>query len=228
MVKNDIHFYSVAQMSKKLFLFPLEGVHGVGKSSIISRFMLSGCVTVLREDFLETVSHTDITLADQITWCLTWYARIKEIYHGLEDGSVCVVVTDRCPLTSLLYCANPLQRTLVAHLLTIIWKEVMEECPGIVERKIFLFKNLNHVYINCLSRLEYSDHRKLRKALNEDSIPHLDNMLRMYVHSVTIDDIVVDLEDQQDPETEYCIVRDVLQKKLSILSPSLSKLFEND
>ena len=158
---------------KTLEFWAIEGVHGIGKTTIINEFKKNG-YTVFNELFSELLP-TDEKLTDydllfaETKWQWKYFKRLDQYCQDYFAGKIDppkygIVIIDRSYLTSALYTDNPSYADNLLGIGELLERKICEKYP-IKYNILFLSRLINNEYYDILyKRIEKEE---WRKNLNE-------------------------------------------------------------
>ena len=168
----------------KLIVVCIEGVHGVGKTTIC-RLLRSYGFNVRREIFVEKVADSPLppgSFTQEISWITSWCDWITSFYRdhvANEDssGGVKILFSDRCPLTPPIYATS--HNALLEMVARTAFSDLEEFLPiSIVP--VFIQLDLFLVYPRIVKRAQAEP---IREKFNELLPEHLERVDARYKSS---------------------------------------------
>ena len=170
----------------KVFVICIEGIHGVGKSTVCDRLREeNNPYHFLKEGFLnqdELYGFHEQSLMMESQWVHAWFRnifRLVETIEKKEGGEPLIIITDRSPYSGGIY-AKRNGRTLMTMV-----KKLMEECErtrNIHILTVCLRRERGNVWKDVGKRLE---NEPFRKKFKEDDPLHFEYCWKQYYKTYT-------------------------------------------
>lgn len=201
-----------------LTIVQVEGAHGVGKSTFLNNLEETDEVKILKEEFVSDVKNSKSDLIFQeFHWFMRWWDRVEE---WIQNPNSLILFTDRCPLTSLIYCADPMLGSALTVLLHLYYDRMEKRYPHVRFLRVELRRSFLDNFSLCQIRLQNtSEHEQHIRSniLQENDANWLRKIRTMYKQFQTRDTSVIFL----DSDTEHATAEKIVQSLQPRLIPPL-------
>ena len=152
----------------------LEGIHGVGKTTVINMLKEAGR-TVIGEEFMDTAmnKYSPTGIPRQIVWLANWIQRVVRVAEDTQRRNILYI--DRSMLSALMYNTVEKDKDVMEY---IIQKSIGElKDMGIKIYTILLTDDKQEAWTRIQERLEKEPHRV---EFNEHKIEHYKRVWNEY------------------------------------------------